>query len=67
MKLKDIYPQNFWNKFNILSNEEIDKILQIDIADEKFKINIDLICNILNIQMLLDFFSHSLMSTANIR
>ena len=51
MKLKDIYPSDFWNKFNILSNEEIDKILQIDIEDEKFKINIDLICNILNIQI----------------
>lgn len=51
MKLKDIYPPNFWNKFNILSDENIDKIIQINIGNEKFKVDINKICSILNIQI----------------
>lgn len=51
MKLKDIYPLNFWNRFNTISKKDINKILQIDMVNGKFKINIDQICDILNIKI----------------
>lgn len=51
MKLKDIYPLNFWNRFNTISKKDINKILQIDMDNKKFKVDIDQICNILNIKI----------------